>query len=187
MPGHDDLRPRRRRGLARARTPWRSSGPRSKSTSGPTRPPAVAVTPLQEAIAHGVSTRLIVTASRCPSCPSVPGRPLLATRPDRRPDRGSPMATILINGQEHPIPEGEKLNAIQMAKPGRRRHSVLLLAPRALRRRQLPDVRDRGRDQGPEDGRDQDDSQARPRLPDAGQGRHGARHRQPEGARSISG
>src|SRR5690349_13424941 len=25
------------------------------------------------------------------------------------------MATILINGQEHPIPEGEKLNAIQMA------------------------------------------------------------------------
>jgi NADH-quinone oxidoreductase subunit G len=26
------------------------------------------------------------------------------------------MATIIINGQEHPIPEGEKLNAIQMAR-----------------------------------------------------------------------
>ncbi|MGO8896989.1 MAG: 2Fe-2S iron-sulfur cluster-binding protein, partial [Isosphaeraceae bacterium] len=26
------------------------------------------------------------------------------------------MATIIINGSEYPIPEGEKLNAIQMAK-----------------------------------------------------------------------
>ena len=36
--GHHDLRPRRRRGVAAGRTPWRSSGPRSRSTSGPTRP-----------------------------------------------------------------------------------------------------------------------------------------------------
>ena len=55
------------------------------------------------------------------------------------------MATIIINGNEYPIPEGEKLNAIQMAQAGRGRHPLLLLAPRPLGGRQLPDVRDRGR------------------------------------------
>ena len=56
------------------------------------------------------------------------------------------MATIIINGTEYPIPEGEKLNAIQMARRVGDRDSLLLLAPCALGGGQLPDVRDRGRE-----------------------------------------
>ena len=41
------------------------------------------------------------------------GAPTTVCNPERN---GKPMATIIINGSEYPIPEGEKLNAIQMAK-----------------------------------------------------------------------
>ncbi len=84
-----------------------------------------AVTPLQEAIAHGVSAE--PTDARSRSCPARLPR-LRSAEPRTRPaddgapvspvpirSEGTPMATILINGQEHTLPEGEKLNAIQMA------------------------------------------------------------------------
>ena len=92
-----------------------------------------------------------------------------------------PMATIIINGPEHTIPDGREAQRHPGRQAVRGRHPLLLLAPRALGGGQLPDVRDRGRQQGPEDGRDQDDPQARPRLPDPRQGRDRARDRQPQG------
>ena len=66
------------------------------------------------------------------------------------------MANIIINRNEYAIPEGEKLNAIQMsAQRAGDRDSLLLLASRFIGRRQLPDVRDRDRRQGPQDRRNQ--------------------------------
>src|SRR4051794_34061803 len=55
------------------------------------------------------------------SCRGPPLLPALSTRqspalPERIDHTGPTMATIIINGTEYPIPEGEKLNAIQMAK-----------------------------------------------------------------------
>ena len=97
------------------------------------------------------------------------------------------MATIIINGHEYPIPEGEKLNAIQMAKrvgvdiPYYCWHPALSVVANC----RMCEIEVGS--EGSEDRRDQDDPQARPRVPDPGQGRHGARHRQPEGARNISG
>ena len=66
---------------------------------------------LQEAIVRGVPTPAPVG----PSLPIVTAPAARLRLSDTRPE-GKLMATILINGQEYPIPEGEKLNAIQMAK-----------------------------------------------------------------------
>ena len=78
-------------------------------------------------------------------------------------------------------PRGRKAQRDPDGPARRGRHPLLLLAPRALGGRQLPDVRDRGRQQGPQDRRDQAASQAGPRLPDAGQGWDRAGDRQPQG------
>ena len=62
-------------------------------------------------------------------------------------------------------------------RPNRRRlHPALLLAPRADRRRVVPDVPRRGRRTQGRQGHD--GAEGRPRLPDAGQGRHRHRHRE---------
>ena len=55
------------------------------------------------------------------------------------------MATIIINNSEYAIPEGEKLNAIQMAQRVGVDIPYYCWHPALLGRRQLPDVRDRGR------------------------------------------
>jgi NADH-quinone oxidoreductase subunit G len=65
------------------------------------------------------------------------------------------MATIIINNSEYTIPEGEKLNAIQMAQ------RVGVDVPYYCWHPALSVVANR---------RDQATSQAGPRLPDAGQG-----------------
>ena len=91
------------------------------------------------------------------------------------------MATIIINGSEYTLPEGEKLNAIQMAKrvgvdiPYYCWHPALSVVANC--RMCEIEVGQQGR----QDGRDQDGAQARPRLPDAGQGRDRPRHQQPQG------
>ena len=76
-PGHHDLRPGRRRRLAdqeRARQVPRAS---SRSTSGRTRTPTARVTPLQEAIAHGVPAEPIEHRAADPARPRH-GRPAVA-------------------------------------------------------------------------------------------------------------
>ena len=90
------------------------------------------------------------------------------------------MPTAIINNQ--PV-ELEGRGAAELHPGGaadRLRDSLLLLAPGAVGRGQLPHVPGRGRRQ--EAGRHRRDAaEARPRLPDAGQGRHGRHRRQRKG------
>ena len=91
--------------------------------------PRPLVTPLQKAIAAGRLGRPDQHAA--PDRPQPLGRPAVAPRVLSRVEssrspragraesealEGTPMATIIINGQDHTLPEGEKLNAIQAAK-----------------------------------------------------------------------
>ena len=64
MPGHDDLRPGRRRRLADQERGRQVPAPSSKSTSGPTRTPGARVTPLQESDRARHAGPTIVAADR---------------------------------------------------------------------------------------------------------------------------
>ena len=91
------------------------------------------------------------------------------------------MAVVIIDDREVEIGDAERLNGIQAAELRGRRHSALLLARRADGRRQLPDVPGRDRHEEQRDRQDHDAAEAGAGLPDAGQGRHGLRHRQRKG------
>ena len=105
-----------------------------------------------------------------------------ARRPGTRPTRikQSPgarkrMATVYVNGK--PVDIGtERLNCIQAAERARRVYPALLLAPGPDRRRVscrmcLVEIGEM------KDGKAVHAAEGRSRLPDAGQGRHGHRHR----------
>ena len=121
MPGHDDLRPGRRRRLAdqerHRQVPRRARGlhpdppvdrrtrsRRCRRASPRARRPTTVDSRLPILAGPGCRRRRARCTRRAAARSELPER------------TGNTMATIIINGSEYPIPEGEKLNAIQMAK-----------------------------------------------------------------------